>query len=140
MVARRKVKSKTQRHAELRKMLEERREALRVQVHGKIKDVRAQHRHDSDVPGQGDMLEIDIREDTDLTLIQMTSETLAKIDVALSRLEQGAYGNCIECGSEIAEARLRALPFAIRCRACEETRERARHASNRAGYDIFDPL
>ena len=121
-------------------MLEERREALRVQVQGKIQDVRSQHRHDSDVPGQGDMLEIDIREDTDLALIQMASETLAKIDAALARLKQGAYGNCVECGHEIAQPRLRALPFAIRCRDCEETRERTRHASTRVGYDNFDPL
>ena len=28
-----------------------------------------------------------------------------------------------ECGEEIAEKRLRALPFAVRCKDCEEARE-----------------
>ena len=105
-----------------------------------MRDVRGQNRHDNDVPGQGEMLEIDVREDIDLALIQMTSETLGRIDVALARLEQGTYGNCIECGSEIAQERLRALPFAIRCRDCEETRESARRASTRVASGIFDVL
>ena len=30
-----------------------------------------------------------------------------------------------ECDEEIAEARLRALPFAVRCKDCEEVRENA---------------
>jgi len=53
----------------------------------------------------------------------MKSETLSKVDDALARLEQGTYGNCFECGEEIAEKRLRALPFAVRCKDCEEAKE-----------------
>jgi RNA polymerase-binding transcription factor DksA len=30
---------------------------------------------------------------------------------------------CFECGEEISGARLRALPFAVRCKDCEEARE-----------------
>ena len=48
-----------------------------------------------------------------------------KVDAALRRLEEGTYGDCFECGDEIAEARLRALPFAVRCKDCEEARETA---------------
>jgi hypothetical protein len=39
------------------------------------------------------------------------------------RLDEGAYGNCAECETPIATARLRALPFALRCTACEGARE-----------------
>ena len=53
----------------------------------------------------------------------MKAETLNKINEALARLEDGRYGLCFECGDEIAEARLRALPFAVRCKDCEEARE-----------------
>ena len=53
-----------------------------------------------------------------LSLMQM-----AKITAALERLEEGTYGYCYECGEEIAGRRLRALPFAERCRDCEETHE-----------------
>jgi DnaK suppressor protein len=68
---------------------------------------------------------VDIQEDIEFALIQMKSETLNKINEALRRLDEGTYGNCFECGDEIAEARLRALPFAVRCKDCEEARETA---------------
>ena len=53
----------------------------------------------------------------------MKSETLHKIEEALARLDENTYGNCFECGDEISERRLRALPFAVRCKDCEEARE-----------------
>src|SRR5881227_407484 len=67
--------------------------------------------------------EADIQEDIEFALIQMKSETLTKVNDALARLERGDYGNCFECGEEIAEKRLRALPFAVRCKDCEEAKE-----------------
>ena len=54
----------------------------------------------------------------------MKAETVNRIDEALRRLEEGTYGHCFECGDDIGEARLRALPFAVRCKDCEEIRER----------------
>ena len=58
-------------------------------------------------------------------MIELKTETLNKIDTALRRLEEGHYGDCFECGDEIAAARLRALPFALRCRDCEQRRAAA---------------
>jgi len=74
---------------------------------------------------QGDSSEIDIQDDIEFALIQMKSETLGKVNEALRRLDENTYGNCFECGDEITEARLRALPFAVRCKECEEQRETA---------------
>jgi DnaK suppressor protein len=94
---------------------------------------------------QGETSEVDIQEDIELALIQMKAETLNKINEALARLEEGRYGLCFECGEEIAEARLRALPFAVRCKDCEEAREiaaqRERSMAQRRGssslfYDL----
>jgi DnaK suppressor protein len=59
----------------------------------------------------------------DLALVEMESETLRQIGHALSRLEEGTYGVCEECDENIAEARLRALPFAELCRDCQERSE-----------------
>ena len=69
--------------------------------------------------------EADIQDDIEFALIQMKSETLNRIEEALVRLDEGTFGNCFECGDEIAERRLRALPFAVRCKDCEEARELA---------------
>ena len=120
-----KVAAKTSRYNELRKMLEERRRELMNAVQGKIRDVRADGSKDREVLDQGESSEVDIQEDIEFALIQMKSETLNKINEALRRLEEHTYGNCFECGDEISEARLRALPFAVRCKDCEEERETA---------------
>jgi DnaK suppressor protein len=43
---------------------------------------------------------------------------ISAIRAALERLDNGTYGACAGCGDLIAEARLRALPFAITCVDC----------------------
>src|SRR6476659_882331 len=113
------------RYNELKKMLEDRRRELLNEVQGRIRDVRLEGSKDRDVLDQGESSEVDIQEDIEFALIQMKSETLGKVDAALRRLDEGTYGNCFECGEEIAEARLRALPFAARCKDCEEAKETA---------------
>src|SRR5688572_12746150 len=114
------------RYDELRQMLQERQAELVAEVQGKIRGVRADGAEKPhEVMDQGEASEVDIQEDIELALIQMKAETLNKINEALARLETGRYGHCFECGDEITEARLRALPFAVRCKDCEEARENA---------------
>jgi len=120
---RKKAPAKRSRYNELRQMLQDRRRELMTDVQGRIRDVRSEG--DREVLDQGETTEVDIQEDIDFALIQMKSETLNKIHEALGRLEEGTYGNCFECAEEIAEPRLRALPFAVRCKDCEEARETA---------------
>ena len=114
------------RYDELKAMLEERRRELTNEVQGRIRGVRADGAEKPhEVMDQGETSEVDIQEDIELALIQMKAETLTKINEALARLDAGRYGFCFECGDEISEARLRALPFAVRCKDCEEARENA---------------
>ena len=116
------------RYAELKRMLEGRRGELQAEVQGKMRDVRAEGTwggKQNEVFDAVESSEVDIQEDIEFALIQMKSETLNKVNDALARLEQGDYGYCFECGEEIAEKRLRALPFAVRCKDCEEARENA---------------
>jgi DnaK suppressor protein len=114
---------KNTRYNELKKMLEDRRRELMNEVQGKIRDARSDSTKEREVLDQGESSEVDIQEDIEFALIQMKAETLTKIDAALRRLDEGTYGDCFECGEEIAQARLRALPFAVRCKDCEEARE-----------------
>jgi len=116
------------RYLELKRMLQDRRRELQAEVQGKIRDVRAEGTwggKQNEVLDAVESSEVDIQDEIEFALIQMKSETLNKVYDALGRLEQGDYGNCFECGEEIAEKRLRALPFAVRCKDCEEAREAA---------------
>ena len=130
------------RYAELKDMLEDRRRHIQAEVLGRMRGVRADGGKSSDVLDAVESSEADIQEDIEFALIQMKSETLNKINDALIRLEQDNYGNCFECGEEIAEKRLRALPFAVRCKDCEEAREVAEQrerqmASRRGASSLF---
>src|SRR5712692_8184409 len=101
------------RYSDLRQMLDDRRRELQAEVQGKMRDVREEGtwgRKVSDVLDTVESSEADIQEEIELALIQMKSETLNKVNDALSRLEHGNYGNCFDCAEEIAEKRLRALP------------------------------
>lgn len=113
------------RYAELQRILEERRREIVSKVHEKIRDVRTEGMtgQEQGVLDSAESSEADIQEEIELALIQMKTETLSRINEALNRLEDGTYGYCFECGEEIAERRLRALPFAVRCKDCEEARE-----------------
>ena len=45
-------------------------------------------------------------------------QELRRIAAALQRIESGEYGYCVNCGAEIGEARLDALPYTPFCRNC----------------------
>jgi DnaK suppressor protein len=62
--------------------------------------------------------------DLDVWLLEIAAGTLRRIDQAIERLSEGRYGRCTSCRGRIAEARLRALPFATCCRQCEIVHER----------------
>ena len=116
------------RYSELKQMLDDRRRELQAEVQGKMRGVREEGSWGgklNEVLDAVESAEADIQEDLEFALVQMKSETLNKVNDALVRLEQGNYGNCFDCGEEIAEKRLRALPFAVRCKDCEEAKETA---------------
>lgn len=117
------------RYQELRRILEERRDEIAGEVQHKIRSVRTEGTQTTNhrAADLTETSEADIQDDIEFALIQMKAETLDKIGAALRRLGEGTYGYCYECGDEIAERRLRALPFAARCKNCEEVRETERN-------------
>ena len=106
-----------ERYEVLKGMLEERRQEIQQKLRSLRESlpVEAGEVRDAEEQSVDDFVQ-----EVDFALMQMKSETLAKIDEAISRLEDGTYGLCTECQAEISEARLQALPFAALCRACQE--------------------
>jgi DnaK suppressor protein len=54
---------------------------------------------------------------------------LEAVNRALEDMAAGRYGICQECGEPIAKARLKALPFATRCVACQAASETLQRAA-----------
>lgn len=76
----------------------------------------------------------DLLRELNFPLMEMKSETLREIDEAISRLESGTYGVCVDCRGEIPGARLRALPFVRLCRTCQDEQK------SRQAAGLRDPL
>jgi DnaK suppressor protein len=117
-----------ERRADIRRMLVERQRELLNEIHIRVRDVREEGSgkyHDSADPA--DTLDAEAEDDLALALIQMKAEVLERVTEALRQFDEGTYGYCVDCGEVIASSRLRAMPFAIRCKDCEELREHMRH-------------
>jgi DnaK suppressor protein len=59
-----------------------------------------------------------------VALMGRRTQQVVQIQDALERLAAGQYGYCQECDEFIGTPRLRALPFAQRCRDCQGQAER----------------
>ena len=110
------------RHSDLKRMLEQRRRAI---LHGIRQQVRDASHDTSLARGArcGDVGEAMLQDAVRVALISMKTDIVLRVERALERLDEGIYGACDDCGEDIVESRLRALPFATRCRPCEELRE-----------------
>lgn len=45
---------------------------------------------------------------------------LTQVRAALDRLDEGTFGECLQCGNAIGETRLEAVPWTANCIACQE--------------------
>jgi DnaK suppressor protein len=69
----------------------------------------------------------------DVTMVIRESQELQEVEAALARIGDGSYGSCADCGDDIALARLKANPAALRCLPCQEKHERTQDSVHKAG-------
>jgi DnaK suppressor protein len=55
---------------------------------------------------------------------ELAVERVNRLVAALDRLNDGEYGQCVECGEAIAPARLRVMPEVPTCVRCQDRIER----------------
>jgi DnaK suppressor protein len=124
------MRKTAQRDAVLKQMLIEYRRTMLDGMQTRIRSGRA----DRPVEVRDDLehSDADAQSDIEIALLQVRADTLARIDEALARLAVGTYGTCAECDGEISERRVRALPFAARCQACQARHEESEAAAQRA--------
>jgi RNA polymerase-binding protein DksA len=109
----------------LKRELEQRRDELLVELD---QDLAARERVNlRDLAGGiGDTADAAVAETaaaSQLAGMQAETEELADTEAALARIREGTYGNCMDCGEQIAEERLRVYPTAKRCVRCQEEHE-----------------
>lgn len=74
---------------------------------------------------EADYAMAELKEETVLSFIEHKYQEVKKIDQALTRIESGAYGHCVDCGGWIGGARLEVMPDAVRCVKCQEEVEKS---------------
>lgn len=47
-----------------------------------------------------------------------TRDEIIQVKQAIKRIDDGEYGNCVECGEPILAERLKILPFVAKCVRC----------------------
>ncbi len=71
---------------------------------------------------------------TDRDMMEFIGENnikkLQQIDSALDRIHTGKYGKCLKCRGSISEARLQALPYALKCIKCQSLDEKKKHVAH----------
>ncbi|HWT03350.1 MAG TPA: TraR/DksA family transcriptional regulator [Pyrinomonadaceae bacterium] len=85
---------------------------------------------DDGVKDSVDMSLQDVNQELMLKLGERDSQTVAEIDEALLRIDEGTYGQCERCGKSIDERRLEALPTARYDAACQAAVEAASGQNN----------
>jgi RNA polymerase-binding protein DksA len=63
----------------------------------------------------GDLASETLNREIDYSLGENSEQVLGEIEAALKRIDDGTYGTCRECGKEIPEERLEAMPWASLC-------------------------
>jgi RNA polymerase-binding transcription factor DksA len=97
--------------------IEERREDLKRTDEGLTEELADYDQHPAD---QGTET---FEQELDETTLIILEEEAKRVAEARKALAEGRYGVCVDCGKEIPEARLEAIPETIRCVEDQRTYE-----------------
>lgn len=70
-----------------------------------------------DESGEGSTAAVD--RERDLALSAQARAEVVEIDIALDKIDEGAYGICDRCAKPIPQARLEVIPWAALCVSCK---------------------
>lgn len=116
----------------LQSRLEQRRAELRHDLHDKL--LQSGDKTFTELAGRvhdaGDESIASMLIDLTTSEIEREVQEVQDIEAALARIRGGDYGVCMDCGEQIAPARLQAYPIAKRCRDCQSRHEDLRGAKD----------
>lgn len=110
----------------LHTVIEQRRESLLAELREDVERTR-KDRHDDAAGTTGDAGDESVAAllaDLDHADVGRDLNELRDLEAARTRLADGSYGTCADCGGEIGFERLKANPAAARCIACQTRHEK----------------
>ncbi len=85
-----------------------------------MKDTSGDHSYSLHLADQGSE---SMEREQSYMFASLEGNTLAELNDAIDRIEEGTYGTCTMCGSEINKERLEAIPHARLCLECKSQEE-----------------
>jgi len=93
-----------------------------------VEDIEQLGMREQERPGYGNHMADDatgvFEQTRNFSLREGLADTLKRVDGALGRFEDGAYGKCGDCGHVIEWGRLKVLPYTSLCVECVRRQER----------------
>ena len=86
-------------------------------------DTDRDRRSAREVQDRGDEANADQWREANAAMIDHHVDEISGIQAALSRVDSGTYGLCVDCGESIGFQRLQAYPSANRCLECQSKAE-----------------
>jgi len=116
------IRLSSSRSVTLKKIMLEKRVQLMKEIQDQLGQslTEEQQRRFESAMDSGDQALLDLEREMGISLQEKRNRERQMIDEALVSLEEGTYGICVECGTEISEKRLAVMPFARLCVECQE--------------------
>lgn len=118
--------------AELKQMLDERYKELSAELNREVSEQDDYLDVATEAPDPGDSSFANLAVDLGNAAITRDIVELRAIEAARIRMENGTYGDCVTCETEIPYERLKVQPTAERCAPCQEAWEKT-HAEGGRG-------
>ncbi|MGE5650240.1 TraR/DksA family transcriptional regulator [Noviherbaspirillum sp. UKPF54] len=110
--------------AHLKQLLDEREQVLRADLLREVNEKDEYMEVATEIPDPGDSSFANLAVDLGNAAVTRDLTELRAVEAARRRMENGVYGVCVSCESEIPYERLKVQPTAERCAPCQEHYEK----------------
>jgi DnaK suppressor protein len=104
--------------AHFRKVLSDRRDELQNRLNAARREKMGSGL--AEAKDEGDRATASTSAEVSGAQLAQTESLLKVINAALRRIEEGTFGECLNCGQEIGAKRLEAIPWTRYCLTCQE--------------------
>ncbi len=108
--------------ADLKAQLEQERAELTAHLEEAL-GIQPEDRPATDGHGETEHLKVLEERSVLATIGSITRSSLDEVLAALERIDDGTYGDCLDCGNQIPFARLEVMPAARYCVSCQQRHE-----------------
>lgn len=110
--------------AHFKEILDEREKALRADLQREVEEKEGYVDVATEIPDPGDSSFANLSIDLGNAAVTRDISELRSIEAARQRIENGTYGECVDCENDIPIGRLEVQPSAERCAPCQELYEK----------------